>query len=325
MTMMLKVKNLKKRYVLEKTFLGKEKTLIDAVDGVSFSIKKGESFALVGESGCGKSTTARCILNLIESDGGSVQFEDNVLFDYDKNQTIHKKEMLRLRKDLQIIFQDPMASLDNRMKVIRIVAEGIEKHQLAKGQEAIDMAQHYLDICGIDKNMTNRYPHEFSGGQRQRIGIARALAVKPKFIIADEPVAALDVSIQAQIINLLNDLKEQYMLTFLFISHDLSVVKYFADRIAVMYKGNIVEIASSDELFKNPMHPYTKTLLSSIPVSHPKLRKDNMNLEISLNTSTHTISGCKFYNYCKKSNKQCTKEQPVLKEIYSGHFVACCV
>ena len=253
--------------------MGREKIVLDAVNDISFSIKKGECFALVGESGCGKSTTARTILKLIDADGGKVIFEDKTLFDIENKKSISNKEMYRLRKDMQIIFQDPFASLDKRMKVGQIIAEGIKKHRLIHGKDAFNIAEEYLRICGMDKEAINRYPHEFSGGQRQRIGIARALAVQPKFVVADEPVAALDVSIQAQIINLLNELKTRYLLTFLFISHDLGVVKYFCDRIAVMYLGNIVELAEKKDLFDNPMHPYTKMLLESMPVSHPKLRK----------------------------------------------------
>jgi len=319
----LKVEHLKKKYVLEKTFLGKEKVVLDAVNDVSFSIKKGESFALVGESGCGKSTTARSILKLIEADGGSVVFEDKTLFDFENKQSINNKDMSKLRKDMQIIFQDPFASLDKRMKVGQIVAEGIEKHKLAHGKDALNMAEEYLQICGIDKEAVNRYPHEFSGGQRQRIGIARALAVQPKFVVADEPVAALDVSIQAQIINLLNELKQRYSLTFLFISHDLGVVKYFCDRIAVMYLGSIVELASGKDLFENPMHPYTKMLLESIPVSHPKLRKQRFSLEESEIALEERKTGCRFYNRCLYAKERCRQETPIIKEISSGHFLAC--
>jgi len=319
----LKVEHLKKKYVLEKTFFGKEKVVLDAVNDVSFSIEKGESFALVGESGCGKSTIARSILKLIEADGGSVVFEDNTLFDVENKQSIGNKDMSKLRKDMQIIFQDPFASLDKRMKIGQIVAEGIEKHKLAHGKDALKMAEEYLHICGIDKEAANRYPHEFSGGQRQRIGIARALAVSPKFIVADEPVAALDVSIQAQIINLLNELKESYSLTFLFISHDLGVVKYFCDRIAVMYLGSIVELAKRKELFENPMHPYTKMLLESIPVSHPKLRKKRAGMEESEITIEDSKTGCKFYNRCSYAKERCTHEAPAIREISSGHFLAC--
>jgi len=319
----LKVEHLKKKYVIEKTFFGKDKVVLDAVNDVSFSIKKGESFALVGESGCGKSTTARSILKLIEADGGSVIFGDKTLFDVENKQSIGNKDMGRLRKDMQIIFQDPFASLDKRMKIGQIVAEGIEKHKLAHGKDALKMAEEYLEICGIDKEASNRYPHEFSGGQRQRIGIARALAVQPKFIVADEPVAALDVSIQAQIINLLNELKQRYSLTFLFISHDLGVVKYFCDRIAVMYLGSIVELTSGKNLFENPKHPYTKMLLESIPVSHPKLRKQRTSLEESETSLENRKIGCKFCNRCSYVKDICRDETPVIKEISSGHFLAC--
>jgi len=321
--MILKVEHLKKKYVLEKTFFGKEKVVLDAVNDVSFSIKKGESFALVGESGCGKSTIARSILKLMESDGGSVVFEDKTLFDVENKKSIGNKDMSNLRKDMQIIFQDPFASLDKRMKIGQIVAEGIEKHRLAHGKDALKMAEEYLQICGIDKEAANRYPHEFSGGQRQRIGIARALAVKPKFVVADEPVAALDVSIQAQIINLLNELKQRYSLTFLFISHDLGVVKYFCDRIAVMYLGSIVELASGKDLFENPMHPYTKMLIEAIPVSHPKLRKQRSILEESEITLEERKTGCKFYNRCSYAKERCKHEAPVIEEISSGHFLSC--
>lgn len=319
----LKVEGLKKKYVIDKDFFGREKNSVNAVDNVSFSIERGESFGLVGESGCGKSTTARTILQLIECDGGRVIFEDKTLFDFEKKQKISKKHMSTLRKDMQIIFQDPYASLDNKMRIGSIIKEGIEKHKLAKGKDALEMAKHYLEICGVDKEAADRYPHEFSGGQRQRIVIARALAVQPKFIVADEPVAALDVSIQAQIINLLNELKEKYSLTFLFISHDLGVVKYFCDKIAVMYLGKIVEIGSRDELFENPVHPYTKKLLESIPVKHPKLRKARVNLDENEVEFSKTNSECNFYNRCKYSNEKCLKKSPELIEIKKGHFVAC--
>ena len=319
----LKVEHLKKRYVLERTLLGKEKLVLDAVDDVSFTIQKGESFALVGESGCGKTTTARSILNLIKVDGGKVIFDDKTLFDIEKKEIVCAKDMSKLRKDMQIIFQDPFASLDKRMKAYQIVGEGIKKHKLAQGNEVFKIAENYLEICGIDKKLANRYPHEFSGGQRQRIGIARALAVQPKFVVADEPVAALDVSIQAQIINLLNDLKLRYSLTFLFISHDLRVVKYFCDRIAVMYLGNIVELTSGKELFENPLHPYTKILLESIPVSHPNLRRETISLKESEVSFENIREGCKFYNRCKYSKEICKSEKPNLKEISEGHFIAC--
>lgn len=319
----LKVEGLRKKYVIDKDFFGREKSSVNAVDNVSFSIERGESFGLVGESGCGKSTTARAILKLIEGDGGRVVFEDKILFDFENKHEISRKDMSALRKDMQIIFQDPFASLDNKMKIGKIITEGIEKHKLAKGKKALEMAEHYLEICGVDKDAMDRYPHEFSGGQRQRIVIARALAVQPKFIVADEPVAALDVSIQAQIINLLNELKEKYSLTFLFISHDLGVVKYFCDKIAVMYLGKIVEIGNRDELFENPVHPYTKKLLESIPVKHPKLRKVMVNLDEDELEVSKENKGCSFYNRCKYSSEVCLKKNPQLIEIKKEHFVAC--
>lgn len=300
----LSVEHLKKKYVIDKSFFGKEKKALNAINDVSFTINRGESFALVGESGCGKSTTARTLLKLIDADGGKVVFDNKVLFDIENKNKLSNKEMLKLRKDMQIIFQDPFASLDNKMRIGKIISEGIEKHNLAKGKEALEMAEHYLEICGVQKDAINKYPYEFSGGQRQRIVIARALAVKPKFIIADEPVAALDVSIQAQILNLLNDLKEKYGLTFLFISHDLGVVKYFCDKIAVMYAGRIVEMGLSSEIFENPIHPYTKKLLESIPVIHPKLRKKRDNL-----------------NKIEKSEYEFIDDNSELKQISDTHFV----
>lgn len=319
----LQVEGLKKKYIIEKTFFGKEKASINAIDDISFSIKRGESFAIVGESGCGKSTTARTILKLIEADGGKVVFEDKILFDVENKKEISKREMSALRKDMQIIFQDPFSSLDNKMKIGNIIAEGIEKHNLAKGKEAIEMAKDYLEICGVDRDAAYKYPHEFSGGQRQRIVIARALAVKPKFIVADEPVAALDVSIQAQIINLLNELKEKYFLTFLFISHDLGVVKYFCDKIAVMYLGKIVEMGDRRELFENPIHPYTRKLLNSIPVKHPLLRRKRISLDEDEARFLKDNSGCSFYNRCPYSSEKCMLEKPILKEVSPGHFASC--
>lgn len=300
----LSVEHLKKKYVLDKTFFGKEKKALNAINDVSFTVNRGESFALVGESGCGKSTTARTLLRLIEADGGKVVFNNKVLFDIENKDKLSSKEMLKLRKDMQIIFQDPFASLDNKMRIGKIISEGIEKHNLAKGKAALEMAEHYLEICGVQRDAVNKYPYEFSGGQRQRIVIARALAVKPKFIIADEPVAALDVSIQAQILNLLNDLKEKYGLTFLFISHDLGVVRYFCDKIAVMYSGKIVEMGLSSEIFENPIHPYTKKLLESIPVIHPKLRKNRDVL-----------------NKIEKNDYEFIGEDCELKQISETHFV----
>ena len=319
----LQVENLKKHFVTKKGLFKSKNRVLKAVDGISLSIRRGESFALVGESGCGKSTAGRTILGLLEPTAGKVVFEGQTLYDVENQAKLDKKNRFKLRKDMQLIFQDPFASLDPRMNIGQIVSEGIMKHKMAKPKEALDLVAQMLERCGLESGVMERYPHEFSGGQRQRIGIARALVMQPKFIVADEPIAALDVSIQAQILNLMTDLKAQFGLTYLFISHDLEVVRYFCDQVAVMYLGSIVEKASTRALYKEPLHPYTKALLSAIPKSHPKLEKQRILLKGEMPSPVNPPSGCKFHNRCPYAREVCMKVVPLLEEVSEDHFVAC--
>lgn len=269
----LKVSNLSKTYNLKRKSLLGKRELQNSVDDVSFNIKRGSIVGLVGESGCGKSTLSKCILNLIDASDGKVEFENKTIYDKSKKFNISKKEMTELRKDMQIIFQDPYSSLDPKMSIGKTIIEGVKKHKNIKNQEAYDIAKESLELCGLDKSYMDRYPHEFSGGQRQRIAIARVLALRPKFIICDEPTSALDVSIQSQILNLMLDLKEKLNLTYLFISHNLNVVRCFCDEIIVMNEGKIVEMGDSKSVYSNPKNEYTKKLIESIPKNHPSLRK----------------------------------------------------
>lgn len=320
---LLQVENLKKHFAVQKGVFQSKNSVLKAVDGISLSIQSGESFALVGESGCGKSTAGRTILNLLAPTAGKVVFEGQILYDVENQVKLDKKSMFKLRKDMQLIFQDPFASLDPRMTVGQIVSEGIIKHKIANQKEALELAAQMLALCGLDSGSLGRYPHEFSGGQRQRIGIARALALQPKFIVADEPIAALDVSIQAQVLNLMTELKAQFGLTYLFISHDLEVVRYFCDQVAVMYMGNIVERAATEKLFDEPLHPYTKALLSAIPKTHPRMEKQRILLQGEMPSPVNPPSGCKFHNRCPYAKEICKKEVPLLEEARQGHFVAC--
>lgn len=320
---LLQVENLKKHFATQKGLFQSKNSVLKAVDGISLSIQRGESFALVGESGCGKSTAGRTILNLLAPTAGKVVFEGQILYDVENQVKLDKKSMFKLRKDMQLIFQDPFASLDPRMTVGQIVSEGIIKHKIANQKEALELAAQMLALCGLDSGSLGRYPHEFSGGQRQRIGIARALALQPKFIVADEPIAALDVSIQAQVLNLMTELKAQFGLTYLFISHDLEVVRYFCDQVAVMYMGNIVERTSTEKLFDEPLHPYTKALLSAIPKTHPRMEKKRILLQGEMPSPVNPPSGCKFHNRCPYAKEICKKEVPLLEEARQGHFVAC--
>ncbi|MBI3457245.1 MAG: dipeptide ABC transporter ATP-binding protein [Candidatus Rokubacteria bacterium] len=316
---LVRVKSLVKYFPIKGGLFSREVARVHAVDGLSFEIHRGDTLGLVGESGCGKSTTGRCILRLIEPTSGEVWFEG-------KNVTTLDKRSLRaLRRDMQIIFQDPYASLNPRMTVGSIVGEALIIHKLAKGKtEREEKVAHLLETVGLHADHMRRYPHEFSGGQRQRIGIARALAVSPKFIVADEPVSALDVSIQAQIINLLEDLQKQFNLTYLFIAHDLSVIEHISTHVAVMYLGKIVEIAPAKELYTNPRHPYTEALLSAVPIPDPEVKRQRILLEGDVPSPIRPPSGCRFHTRCPiRQFPICAEREPLLKEGQTTHWVSC--
>ncbi len=315
----LEVKNLVKHFPITKGFIfQKQVGAVKAVDDVSFSIRQGETLGLVGESGCGKTTTGRVILRLMEATSGDVAFENQNVF------KLGKEELRRMRRNMQIIFQDPYSSLNPRMTVGDIIGEPLEIHNLAKGKEKVRRVQELLEVVGLSPYHANRYPHEFSGGQRQRIGIARALAVNPKLIICDEPVSALDVSIQAQVLNLLQELQKEFGLTYLFIAHDLSVVKHISDRIAVMYLGKIAEIATTEELFSNPQHPYTEALLSAVPIPDPMMRRERIILPGDVPSPVNPPKGCRFHTRCLYAQESCKVNDQVLKDSWgNGHFVAC--
>lgn len=302
---------------------GKKKKYIQAVDDVSFYIERGETLGLVGESGCGKTTTGRSILRLYDPTGGKFTYDGEVVFDV---QNKVYADMLPYRKKMQIVFQDPYASLDPRMTVGDIVGEAIDVHKLAANkQERYEIIIEMLRRVGLNSEHANRYPHEFSGGQRQRVGIARALAVNPEFIVCDEPISALDVSIQAQVINMFEDLQEQMGLTYLFIAHDLSAVKHISNRIGVMYLGNMVELADSYELITNSLHPYTKSLISAIPIADPMAARESKRivLEGDVPSPLNPPSGCRFRTRCPYADELCAAQKPEWEEVSKGHFVAC--
>ncbi len=313
----LEVDNLKKYFPIKGGFLGGAKGSVKAVDGVSFKIKRGTTMGLVGESGCGKSTTGRTILRLIEKTDGTVKFNGQDIYG------LNKKEMKDLRTKMQIIFQDPYSSLSPRLPVGEIIGEAVREHNIVSKKDYNDYLDKVMSDCGLAPYHKERYPHEFSGGQRQRICIARALALNPEFIVCDEPVSALDVSIQAQIINLLKDLQEKRHLTYLFISHDLSVVEHISDTIGVMYLGSMVEYGSKESIFANPRHPYTKALFSAIPIPDPDRKMNRVILEGSIPSPANPPKGCKFHTRCKECMGICKEQAPKPVEVEEGHFVVC--
>jgi oligopeptide transport system ATP-binding protein len=318
MSVLLEVKDLQKYFPIKKgSFLSKNTIYVKAVENVSFKLEEGETLGIVGESGCGKSTTGKCILRLIDATSGSIMFDGKDL------NKISRDEMRKVRKDMQFIFQDPYASLNPRLTVGETIMEPMKNFNVGDKKYRQERVKELLSVVGLSPYHSSRYPHEFSGGQRQRIGIARALSANPKLVVCDEPVSALDVSIQAQTINLLMDLQKQFNLTMIFIAHDLSVVKHISDRVAVMYLGSIVEISDYKDLYDNPTHPYTQALLSAIPKPDPKANKNQIILKGDIPSPTNPPSGCKFHTRCMYATEICKKEIPELRQVNETHSVTC--
>jgi oligopeptide/dipeptide ABC transporter ATP-binding protein len=314
---LVEVNNLVKYFPVRAGLLQRVQAYVKAVDNVSFHIFEGETFGLVGESGCGKTTVGRTILRLLPATSGEVVFDGKDVFD------LSAKELKKARSEMQIIFQDPYSSLDPRLPVGESISEGLRVHTRKSGQERYEIVTEMLTRVGLRAEHARRYPHEFSGGQRQRIGIARALALRPKFIVCDEPVSALDVSIQAQVLSILRDLQRDFGLTYLFIAHNLSVVEHFSDRVGVMYLGKMAEVADRDELYRNPLHPYTQALMSAIPVPDPTSKRKRIILEGDVPSPLNPPSGCRFHTRCPLAFDRCVVEEPPLKDYGDGHFVAC--
>ncbi|HOW90711.1 MAG TPA: dipeptide ABC transporter ATP-binding protein [Anaerolineaceae bacterium] len=314
---LLKVSHLKKYYPVKTGILQRVSDHVLAVDDVSFTVKQGETLGLVGESGCGKTTIGRAILRLTEPTAGEVEFDGKNLL------KLKGEEMKAVRRDMQIIFQDPYASLDPRVRIGDSVMEGLEIHKIGDKKDRYQMAVDTLKKVGLEEYHSRRYPHEFSGGQRQRIGIARALALQPRFIVCDEPVSALDVSIQSQVLNILKDLQQELGLTYLFIAHNLGVVEHISNRVAVMYLGKMVELADREELFRNPLHPYTKALMSAIPIPNPRLRREHIILKGDVPSPLNPPKGCRFHPRCPIAVAQCAVEEPPFVEKLTAHSVAC--
>ncbi len=316
---LLEVRNLKKYFPLSRGLPGRHRPVLKAVDGVSFSIGRGETLGLVGESGCGKTTLGRTILRLYEPTDGQVFYRGEDITACDE------REMRGIRRKMQIIFQNPYASLNPRMTVSDIIGEPLDIHRLARGEARRERIHELLRLVGLSPEHTGRFPHEFSGGQRQRIGLARALAVEPEFIICDEPISALDVSIQAQVVNMLEDLQDNLGLTYLFIAHDLAMVRHISDRVAVMYLGKIVELADSQELYRHPLHPYTQALLSAIPIPDPRAARERRRiiLEGDVPSPIDPPEGCRFHTRCPRARTACSEEEPQLEDVGGGHLVSC--
>ena len=315
--LLLKVEHLKKYFPIQSGILAKKSGEVKAVDDLSFEVYEGETLGIVGESGCGKSTTGRAIMRLLEPTSGKITFDDVELTD------LSSKEMRKMRRDIQMVFQDPYASLNPRHTIGKILEEPLIVHGIGKSQERKERVQEYLEIVGLSSYHAKRYPHQFSGGQRQRIGIARALMTNPRLIIADEPVSALDVSIQAQVLNLMQKLQQDLRLTYIFIAHDLGVVRHISDRVGVMYLGRIVELADSESLYREPLHPYTQALLSAVPIPDPTHHREQILLEGDIPSPSNPPAGCSFHTRCPYATDLCKFTVPIFRKVKPGHAVAC--